>query len=98
MKHWLHPEAEAELGDAAIYYAQHGSRSIAEAFLLEFERVCELLAENPERGPIGDAGFRLYHFKRFPYTVIYEADPQRGLAIYAVAHQRRAPGYWLERP
>ena len=47
---WLHPEAEAELGDAAVYYAQHASVAVAEAFLAEFERVRDLPIENPHRG------------------------------------------------
>jgi hypothetical protein len=39
VSHWLHPYAEAELGEAAVYYAQHASLAIAEAFLAEYERV-----------------------------------------------------------
>lgn len=85
-----------ELGDAASYYAAHASLAVAEAFLAEFERVRDLLIENDQRGPHGDHGFRLYHFDRFPYTVIYEPS-ETGPQIYAVAHQHREPGYWLER-
>ncbi len=96
MSYWIHPEAETELGDAAVYYAGHASLAIAEAFLAEFERVRDLLVENQQRGPYGEFGLRVYHFDRFPYTVIYDDDP-RGPQIYAVAHQRREPGYWLER-
>ncbi len=96
MSCWLHPDAEAELGDAACYYAEHASLGVAEAFLAEFERVRDLLIENDQRGPHGDHGFRLYHFDRFPYTVIYEPS-EAGPHIYAVAHQHREPGYWLER-
>lgn len=29
MSYWLHPEAEAELGDAAVYYLKHASRAVA---------------------------------------------------------------------
>jgi plasmid stabilization system protein ParE len=94
---WIHPEAEAELGDAAEYYAQHASRSIAEAFLAEYERVLDLLVENQQRGPLGDFGFRVYRFDRFPYTLIYDEDRQLGPQVYAVAHQSREPGYWLTR-
>ena len=94
---WIHPEAEAELGDAAVYYSKHASLPIAEAFIAEFERVRDLLVENPQRGPHGDRGFRVYHFDRFPYTVIYDEVPH-GLQIYAVAHQHREPGYcWNAR-
>jgi len=97
VNYWLHPQAQEELGDAAIYLQQHASSAIAQAFLAEFERVCELLVENQQRGPHFGAGFRMYHFDRFPYTVIYEVDESCGPQIYAVAHQHREPGYWKER-
>jgi plasmid stabilization system protein ParE len=97
VSHWIHPEAEAELGDAAIYYANHASRLIAEAFLAEYERVLELLCENQQRGPHGGDGLRIYHFDRFPYTVIYAQDPALGPQVFAIAHQRREPGYWSSR-
>lgn len=78
MTFWIHPDAEAELGDAAVYYAEHASGPVAEAFLAEFERVVGLLVENPARGPHGDFGFRVYHFDRFPYTLVYDVDDQAG--------------------
>lgn len=96
MTYWLHPEAEAELGDAAVYYSKHASLAVAEVFLAEFERVRDLLVENQLRGPHGEYGLRLYHFDRFPYTVVYE-PAQSGPQIYAIAHQHREPGYWAER-
>lgn len=70
MSYWLHPEAEAELGDAAAYYAEHASLAVAEASLAEFERVRDLLVENQYRGPHGENGLRVYHFYRFPYTLV----------------------------
>ena len=97
MTHWIHPEAEAELGDAAVYYATHASRAIAEAFLAEYERLRDLIVENQKRGPHTGSGLRAYHFERFPYTLVYEEDDKRGPQIYAVAHQRREPGYWTGR-
>jgi plasmid stabilization system protein ParE len=97
VSHWIHPEAEAELGDAALYYAQHASRLVAEAFLAEYERVRDLLIENQQRGAHGEFGMRVYHFDRFPYTLVYEADESAGPQIYAVAHQSREPGYWSAR-
>jgi len=93
----IHPEAEAELGDAAAYYATHASRLIALAFLAEYERVRDLLIENQRRGPHGEDGLRLYHFDRFPYTVVYEEDEVNGPQIFAIAHQSREPGYWSDR-
>jgi plasmid stabilization system protein ParE len=97
MSHWIHPEAEAELEDAALYLAEHASPAIAEAFLLEYERVVGLLVENQQRGPHSDFGLRLYHLDRFHYTVFYEEHVDLGPQIYAVAPQARDPGFWLQR-
>lgn len=97
MSFWLHPDAEAELGEAAAYYAEQASPLVTRAFLAEFERVRDLLVENQYRGPHGEYGLRLYHLDRFPYTVVYEPDEQTGPQIYAVAHQHREPGYWAKR-
>ncbi len=97
MSCWLHPDAEAELGDAAVYYALHASAAIAERFLREYERVLDLVIKNQQIGSLGDLGLRVFHFDRFPYTLIYEEHVKLGPQIYAVAHQRREPGYWQGR-
>ena len=96
MSYCLHQEAEADLGEAAIYYAQHANPSIAEAFLEEFERVVALIGANQQFGTPKEAGMRVYPFRRFPYSLVYRED-QAGLQIYAVAHHNREPGYWLDR-
>ncbi len=97
MTHWIHPDAEAELGDAAVYYATNATTAIATAFLAEYERVRDLIVENQQRGPHLDGGLRVYHLDRFPYTLVYAVDDVRGPQIYAVAHQSREPGYWTDR-
>ena len=97
MNYWIHPEAEAELEEATFYLAEHASPALAEALLLEFERVLDLLVENQRRGQHSEFGMRLYHFDRFHYTVFYEEHATHGPQIYAVAPQARDPGYWLHR-
>lgn len=92
----IHPDAEVELGDAAVFYARNASALIAEAFLAEFERVCELLARHPRMAARNEFGLRSMGFERFPYVVIYDATDD-GLRIFAVAHQSREPGYWSGR-
>ena len=89
--------AEAELADAAVFYAQHASAAIAERFLLEYERVRDLVIGTQRLGQLGDLGFRVFHLDRLPYTLVYEEDVPLGPQIYAVAHQRRHPGYWRGR-
>ena len=97
MSYFIHPEAEIELGDAANYYATHASKVIATAFLFEFKRVRDLLIENQRRGSRRQDGLRTYHFNRFPYSVIYEENQTDGPQIFAIAHQSREPGYWIDR-
>jgi hypothetical protein len=48
VNYWLHPEVETELGDAAVYYANHASQLIAEAFLVGYERVRDVLIKNQQ--------------------------------------------------
>ena len=97
MSYSIHPDAETELGDAAVYYATRASTMFALAFLAEYERVRDLLIENQQRGSHAEEGLRVYHFDRFPYTVVYEVDEANGPQIFAVAHQSREPGYWNDR-
>ncbi len=60
MSYWLHPEAEAELGGAAVHDAEPASRNVTEAFLADFERVRDLLIESQYRDPHGDFGLRVH--------------------------------------
>lgn len=96
MSHWIHPEAENEAAEAAEWYAQNASRKIAQAFLEEFERALDFLVEFPDTGTRHAHGLRVHPLKRFPYSLIHE--PLHGSPrIYAIAHRRRKPGYWLNR-
>jgi len=97
MRYSIHPDAEAELDEAAEYYATHASKMIALAFLAEYERIRDLLVENQQCGPRSENGLRVYHFDRFPYTIVYEENDVNGPQIYAIAHQSREPGYWSDR-
>ena len=83
----LHPEAEAELTSASLYYAEEASNRVALVFLAEFERVAELVEENQQLGTRSKAGLRVYPFPRFPYSIVYR-ETQTGPYVYAVAHQR----------
>ncbi len=96
MSYWLHPEAEIELTDAALYYAEHASNIIANAFVTEFERVAALLELNQKLGSLACMGLRVYPFQRFPYSLVYREDDS-GPRLYAVSHQSREPRYWQDR-
>ena len=50
MSYTLHPEAEAEMMEAAVYLAENVSRRVANAYLDEFERVASLIDLYPKLG------------------------------------------------
>ena len=50
MKVSINAQAELELTEGAVYYAQKANQFIAEAFLTEFDRSANLLVEHPKFG------------------------------------------------
>lgn len=96
MSYWLHPAAEIEFTEAALYYAEHASNLIASAFVTEFERVVALLELNQKLGTPAIEGLRVYSFHRFPYSLVYR-ESDFGPRVYAVSHQSREPRYWHDR-
>ena len=97
MIHWLHPDAEKELGDAAVYYLHNAGHTVAEAFLAEYERVCDLIINNQKLAMQHVNGLRSFPFEHFSFTVIYEENLELGPLVFAIAHQKREPGYWQSR-
>jgi plasmid stabilization system protein ParE len=96
MSYRLHPQAAAELEQAAGFYAQHGGNSVAKAFLKEIHRVANLLVANPGFGTPASLGLRAYPLRRFPYSLVYDSMDD-SIEILVVAHQHRQPGYWQSR-
>lgn len=91
----IHPAARRELREAARYYAAERPGLEIE-FLAEFERVLADLRAHPEAGSPDEAGTRRLITRRFPYSVVYLAEPGYRVVI-AVAHHRRKPHYWSGR-
>jgi plasmid stabilization system protein ParE len=90
-----HPLAEQELTAAALYYEERATGPGSD-FLSEIERTEAFLAQFPVAGRILSGGNRRVSLRRFPYHLIFRIDGDR-LFILAVAHHRRAPGYWQSR-
>jgi plasmid stabilization system protein ParE len=88
--------AQAEFDDATDYYAEHASLRIAEAFVNDFQHVCQRLAKRPEIGTSLSMRLRFLPLRHFPYSVIYRLSAD-AITIQAIAHQRRQPKYWNGR-
>jgi toxin ParE1/3/4 len=91
----FHPEAEAELAEAASHYESQVA-GLGHAFAAEAERVISLLRAYPDVGSSVGRKHRRLSMDRFPYSVVYQHDPEV-LLIIAIAHFRRRPRYWRRR-
>jgi len=91
----ISPEAERELTDAAIFYAEQESTELGLAFIAEFERALEALRENPNLGAPWRDTTQRFPLRRVPYNVLFVVEGTE-LRVMALVHQRR-PGYWSGR-
>ena len=66
----LSVEAERELIDAAVYYADHGGSDLGLAFIAEFERALATLCAHPHLGRAWRGTKRRFSLQRFPYSLI----------------------------
>ena len=89
------PEAEAEGREAFLWYFDR-SPIAADAFRVELFDAIDGLSETARDWPEDANGTRHYHLRPFPFTVMYEVLG-RNVTVYAIAHQRRRPGYWQDR-
>lgn len=91
----FHPDADAEIHEAAQYYEDR-STGLGAELLDEVERALGLIARNPEACQRVGSRARRRSLWRFPYNLIYAVYPDR-IRIVAFAHQKRRPFYWRKR-
>lgn len=91
----FHPAAESEIYEAAAWYAER-STAAAQRFVAEVEAKIQRVLENPDRWPRFEAETRRLLFHEFPYSIIYRVVAD-SIEVVAVMHQKRKPGYWVER-
>jgi plasmid stabilization system protein ParE len=89
-------EAEQELTQAALFYAQRANVELGRALIAEFERSVDLLRSHPMLGAAWRGDTRRLPLRRFPFSIVYLIRDSE-LHILALAHQRRKPGYWRGR-
>jgi plasmid stabilization system protein ParE len=97
----LHPEAQAELRSAALWYDERRS-GLGDEFVAEVSVALDRIGNAPASFPAwpGTPGriplIRKTTVQRFPYVIAFEQH-ERHLLVLAVAHTRRRPLYWLTR-
>lgn len=90
-----HPDAEAELIEAAQYYERRVA-TLGVQFLDDADRAASLILETPERWRIIEEDVRTYLMARFPYAIYYRVLSDR-VHILAFKHHSRHPDYWRYR-
>jgi plasmid stabilization system protein ParE len=89
-------DAKAELLDALAFYNRRTPRAgdrLLEDVLETADRICEA----PDRWPVEDDGYRRWRLLVFPYALRYDIAADGNIDIVAVAHAKRAPGYFRGR-
>jgi len=85
-----------ELDEAYEWYTETRSVERAEQFLEDYQLAIERIRQFPEGWPPYSELTRRCPLLDFPYNVFYSVEPDH-LYIAAVSHNRRRPGYWLDR-
>ena len=91
----FHPEAEAEMIEAAAYYEgqQHG---LGRRFLGSVQDALTRIVASPHLYPIVDLDVRRCLTKTFPFGVLFRIQLGK-IVIMAVMHLNRDPDYWKGR-
>jgi toxin ParE1/3/4 len=88
--------AKEDLAKGVAFYRREAGAGLSLSFASEFRRSAELLIAYPALGAIWRGAVRRLPLRRFPYSIVYRVKADE-IQIFAVAHQRRKPGYWRER-
>lgn len=96
MKVIYDPAAFEELCAALAWYLEQVGRRQAEAMSRDIDARLLLLMRHPLSGTPDSNNIRRMPLRVFPYTLYYRAEDEV-VRIFAVAHQKRRPGYWRKR-
>ena len=88
-------DADIEVEEAALWYEEQRP-GLGLEYMAAVSRVILDIGENPERFPVWRQTWRRALLHRFPYVVFFMIDEDR-VVVWAVAHTKRRPGYWVAR-
>lgn len=87
--------AQRDFREGLRWYRERSDQA-AEGFIVSMEDLIERIGAHPERFRLVTETLRKAHFKRFPYSLIFRVSSD-SIQIFAVAHNKRRPGYWQRR-
>ena len=78
------------------WYARH-SVFAENQFLAEFQAAITRIDVKPLCSTLLHGTYHWVRVRRFPYVLYYDVVTPSLVKVYAVAHTRRHPGYWIKR-
>lgn len=90
------PAASEELREAVAWYLTEAGPRQAEVLIRDIDARLALLMQHPLAGTPSPNNIRSMPLRVFPYTLHYRVEGDV-IRIFAVAHQKRRPGYWQKR-
>ncbi len=91
----MREEARVELLHEVSYY--EGKRvGTGKRFREAVSASFTLIVRHPGAGAPAPANTRKTKVKGFPFTIVYREE-QEQIVVFAIAPDRRQPGYWLPR-
>jgi toxin ParE1/3/4 len=90
-----HPDAAAELSEAAQFYERRVP-GLGAQFLDAVDRAARDIQKDPDRWSILEADVRRFLMPQFPYAIYYRVLRDE-LRILAFKHHSRYPDYWRDR-
>ena len=96
----LHRLAEAEIREAATWYARQGE-GLGRRFLSAVRESLKALESHTQQFAkletvADDLPYRRVLLRGFPYLIVFEVVSDE-VFVYAVAHASRRPDYWRRR-
>lgn len=91
----LRPVARAEIAEAYQWYEER-LPGLGEEFLAALRETLATIEAAPRRYPVIRKEIRRALVRRFPYSILYIAEPQATVVV-ACFHARRDPRRWHDR-
>ena|SRR5688572_30029485 len=92
----FHRLATREFIEARRHYARIDPM-VEDRFVAAVRAAVQRIDANPHLGSLLQGPYRWVRTGRYPYLLNYEVIGPNLVRVYAVAHVRRRPGYWLRR-
>ena len=90
------PPAEDDFEQSYVWYRSR-SPDAAARFRIAIRQAIDKVRHDPKLGIKIDEHYRFYRIKKsFPFYLVYRIEPAK-IVVVAIAHNRRAPGYWRSR-